>query len=315
MIEITHTHQDGTLVDGTTKGDGTAPLLKTHGFSWFPSIKMWGIRGSRDQAARRLAINAAAEALRAAGHEVTVEIDDTPRDNTTVRADKHERLEDRRAGLAAKGERLTAESAALHRRSKAMVEHIPMGQPVMPGRRGQAHRNLLNRSIDTAIKGAQVARQAEAIPDRIAGSRRAEAYGERPDVIKRRVDRMEAELRRLDRRLARMKLYPDAYSPAVVEQYQGERATLLTRIEGDKGLLEQARAEGRFGQYSRDNVHKGDLVRIRGRWRQVARANAKTVAVTTGYSWTDKYGWEEVRGLQCAHVEDAEQAPAEAPES
>ncbi|MEU0947674.1 DUF3560 domain-containing protein [Streptomyces canus] len=307
MIEITHTHEDGTLVDGTDKGDGTAPILKTHGFRWFPSIKQWGIRNSRDQAARRLAINAAAEALRAAGHEVTVEIDDTPRDNATVRADKHERLEERRTGLAAKGQRLTAESAALHARSNAMVEHIPMGQPVLPGRRGQAHRNLLNRSIDTAIKGSQVARQAEAIPDRIAGSHRAEARRERPDVIKRRVDRMEAEVRGIDRRLARL-----APGPSVVrEQYEGDRATLLTRIEGDKELLEQARQEGQFGQYSRDNVHKHDLVRIRGQWRQVVRANAKTVSVTTGYSWTDKYGWEEVKGLRCAHVEDAEQATAE----
>jgi hypothetical protein len=296
-IEITHSHAEGTLAAGTEKNDGAGPILKRYGFRWMPSIQCYGIRGSRDRAARRVAITAAAEELRGKGHTVT------------------ERLEDRRAALAAKGERLTAESAALHARSNAMVEHIPLGQPVMPGRRGQAHRNLLNRSIDTAIKGAQVARQAEAMPARIAGSRRAEAYGERPDVIKRRVDRMEAELRGLDRRLARMKLYPETYSAAVVEQYQGERATLLERIKGDQALLDQARAEGRFGQYSRDNVHKDDQVFIRGQWRQVARANAKTVSVTTGYSWTDKYGWEEVRDLRCGHVEAAEQAAADTTES
>ncbi|MFF4900481.1 DUF3560 domain-containing protein [Streptomyces sp. NPDC001068] len=313
MIEITHTHADGTLVDGTARGDGTGPILKSHGFRWFPSIKQWGIRGSRDQAPRRLAINAAADALRAAGHEVTVTLDDTVRDNDTVRSDRHERLEDRRTALAAKGQRLTAESAALHARSNAMVEHIPMGQPVMPGPRGRAHRNLLDRSINTAIKGAQAARQAEVMPARIAASRAAEARAERPDVVKRRVDRMEAELRGLDRRLAGLKLYPAANSDAVREQYEGERATLLERIKGDQALLDQAREEGRFGQYGRDNVHKNDLVMIRGQWRQVARANAKTVSVTTGYSWTDKYGWEEVRALRCGHVEDAEQAPAEAP--
>ncbi|MFK0063376.1 DUF3560 domain-containing protein [Streptomyces werraensis] len=311
MIEITHTHADGTLVDGTAKGDGTAPILKTHGFRWFPSIKQWGIRGSRDQAPRRLAINAAAEALRAAGHEVTVTLEDDVRDNATVRAAKHERLEDRRAALGAKGERLAAESAALHRYSDSLVEHIPMGQPVLPGRRGQAHRNTLERSVNAAIKGAQTARQAEAMPERIAASRRAEARAERPDVIKRRVDRMEAEVRGIDRRLARL-----APGPSLVrEQYEADRAVLLERIKGDQELLEQARAEGRFGQYSRDNVHKYDLVLIRGQWRQVARANAKTVSVTTGYSWTDKYGWEEVRGLRCAHVEDAEQPAAEPAES
>jgi hypothetical protein len=311
MIAITHTHQDGTLVDGTERGDGTAPILKSHGFRWFPSIKQWGIRNSRDQAPRRLTIDAAAQALRAAGHEVKVQLDDTVRDNDTVRADKHERLEGRRAALAAKGERLDAESAALHRYSDALVEHIPMGQPVLPGRRGQAHRNTLDRSINAAIKGAQTARQAEAMPERIAASRAAEARTDRPDVIKRRVDRMEAEVRGINRRLAGL-----APGPSLVrEQYEGDLAVLEERIKGDQALLDQATAEGRFGQYSRDNVHRDDLVRIRGQWRQVARANAKTVSVTTGYSWTDKYGWEEVRDLRCSHVEDTEQTPAEATES
>ncbi|MDI9829720.1 DUF3560 domain-containing protein [Streptomyces sp. KAU_LT] len=311
MIEITHTHADGTLVNGTERGDGTAPILKTHGFRWFPSIKQWGIRSSRDQAPRRLAINAAAEALRAAGHQVTVTLEDDVRDNATVRAAKHERLEDRRTGLAAKGERLAAESEALHRYSDSLVEHIPMGQPVLPGKRGQAHRNTLERSVNAAIKGAQTARQAEAMPERIAASHRAEARAERPDVIKRRVDRMEAEVRGINRRLDRL-----APGPSLVrEQYEADRAVLLERIKGDQELLEQARAEGRFGQYSKDNVHRDDLVRIRGQWRQVARANAKTVSVTTGYSWTDKYGWEEVRDLRCAHVEDAEQPTAEAADS
>jgi hypothetical protein len=303
-IEITHTHEDGTLVDGTEKGDGAGDILKRYGFRWFPSIKQFGIRNSRDQAARRVAINGAAEALRAQGHTVTVEIDDTPRDNATARAAKHERLEDRRAALGEKREKLTAESAALHRASNAMVEHIPLGQPVMPGRRGRAHRNLLERSVNTAIRGAQVAKEAERIPERIAGSLRAEARGERPDVVKRRVDRMEAELRRLDRRMVGLKLRPETDSDVLREQYEGERRLLVERIEGDKKLLEAAKEAGTFGRYSKDNVHKDDQIQVRGQWRTVVRANPKTVSVTTGYSWTDKYGYEEITGLRCQHSDD-----------
>jgi hypothetical protein len=314
-IEITHTHLEGTLATGTDKGDGAGPILKRHGFRWGRSISCYFIQSSRDRAARRVAINAAAEELRAAGHTVTVHIDDTPRDNATVRADRHERLEDRRESLAAKGERLAAEADALHRASDAMVEHLPLGQPVFPGPRGRAHRNLLERSVNTAIRAAQTAGEAERIPARIEGSRRAEAYGERPDVVKRRVDRLTAELRALDRRMDALTQYPSARSAVLQEQYAAERATLLERIQGDQAVLDQAAAEGRFGQYSRDNVHRDDLVRIRGQWRQVVRANAKTVSVTTGYSWTDKYGWEEVRALRCAHVEDTEQDTAEPADS
>lgn len=36
-------------------------------------------------------------------------------------------------------------------------------------------------------------------------------------------------------------------------------------------------------------------MRIRGQWRKVVRANAKSVSVETGYDWTDRTPWHEVR--------------------
>lgn len=305
-ITITHTPAEGTLAEGTDKGDGAAPILKRYGFRWGRSIGCFYIQHSRDRAPRLVAIDAAAKELRADGHTVTVEIDGTVRDTETVKTAKHERLEDRRTALAAKGEKLTAQSAALHRASDAMVEHIPMGQPVFPGARGRAHRNLLERSVDTMIKAGQAGEEARGIPSRIEGSIRQEARRERPDVVARRVARLEADLRRLDRRMAGLSLHPTANSSLLTEQYEGERAVLVERIEGDKKVLEQAKADGLFGKYSKANVHKDDRVMIRGQWRQVVRANAKTVSVTTGYSWTDKYGYEEIRGLACGHASDAD---------
>ena len=56
---------------------------------------MIGIPQSRDQLAKRWQIDQAAKALRAAGHEVTVEIDDTPRDMAEVKADRADRLDAR----------------------------------------------------------------------------------------------------------------------------------------------------------------------------------------------------------------------------
>lgn len=172
--------------------------------------------------------------------------------------------------------------------------------------RGRAHRNTLERSVTAAIRAAQTQQAADRTPQRIAGSRRREAYRELPAVIARRVDRLEAELRALDRRMARLDAYPEARSAALREQYEGERAVLLERIAGDRAVLDQARAEGRFGKYSKANVHADDAVLIRGQWRTVVRANAKTVSVATGYSWTDRYGYEEIRELRCHH-----EAPAD----
>ncbi|MGP3777001.1 DUF3560 domain-containing protein (plasmid) [Streptomyces sp. SDT5-1] len=300
-ILINHTHADGTMATGTNKGDGAGPVLKRYGFRWAPSIGCFIIRQSRDRAARRVAINKAAEALRGIGHCVQVAIDDNVRANEEVNADRHDRLEDRRARLSEKAERLGEQAQALHRASDAMVEHLPLGQPVAPGRKGQAHRNLLERSVNTAIRGALTAQEAERIPARIEGSRRAEAYKERPDVTARRVDRMETELRALDRKIAQ--LDADA-GEDLREQYASERAVLVERIDGDRAVLEQATQEGRFGRYTKSNVHRDDQVKVRGQWRQVVRANPKTVSVTTGYSWTDRYGYEEITGLRCSHATD-----------
>ncbi|MFF3096785.1 DUF3560 domain-containing protein [Streptomyces cyaneofuscatus] len=301
-IEITHTPEEGTLVDGdTVKGDGTGDILRAHGFRWFRSLGQYGIPQSRDRAPRIVAIENAADRLREAGHTVTVDISTAVRDNATVQEDRHERLEDRRAALTAKGEKLSREADALYRASDAMVEHLPLGQPVAPGRKGRAHRNLLERSVDTAIRSALTAKEAEQMPARIAGSLRAEAQKQRPDVVARRVQRLEAELRSLDRRMASLaEHHPEATSGRLYRQYEAERAELVERIDGDRAVLEQAKEAGTFGRYSKDNVSAGDLVHVRGEWRRVARANPKTVSVTTAYSWTDKYGWEEVRDHRAA---------------
>ncbi|MEV3895336.1 DUF3560 domain-containing protein [Streptomyces anulatus] len=297
-IEITHTPEEGTLADGdTVKGDGTGDILKTHGFRWFRSMGQYGIPQSRDRAPRIVAIENAADRLREAGHTVTVDISTAVRDNATVQAAKHEQLEERREALTAKGEKLARTAESLRLSSDAMVEHLPLGQPVFPGPRGRAHRNLLERSVTTSIKSALTAQEAERMPARIAGSLRAEAEKQRPDVVARRLKRLEAELRSLDRRMASLvEHHPEATSGRLYRQYEGQRAELVERIDGDRAVLEQAKEAGTFGRYSRDNVSKGDLVHIRGEWRRVARANVKTVSVTTPYSWTDKYGWEEVRG-------------------
>ncbi|MFD7963763.1 DUF3560 domain-containing protein [Streptomyces zaomyceticus] len=246
-IVISRTAADGTLVDGDTeKGDGTGDILKRHGFRWFRSLRQYGIPQSRDRAPRVLAIEAAADKLREAGHTVDVEIDGEVRDNVTVNAAKHERLEDRREALAVKGDKLTREAAGLMRASDVMVEHLPLGQPVMPGPRGRAHRNLLERSVTTAIRSAQTADAARQVPARIEGSRRAEAYKERPDVTARRVERLEAEERSLQRRMAGLALYPSANSDRLRRQYEGEIAVLKERIARDRAVLDAAREAGTF---------------------------------------------------------------------
>ena len=77
-ITITHTHAEGTLIEGSRKGDGVWEVLKGLGANWryFRSLGQIGLGQSRDKAAKTWAIDRASEALRKAGHEVTVSVDD-----------------------------------------------------------------------------------------------------------------------------------------------------------------------------------------------------------------------------------------------
>lgn len=56
-IDIIHSAVEGTLVHGTTRGDGTNTILKAAGFRWFPSLGLWGIAGSRDRQPNRYKID------------------------------------------------------------------------------------------------------------------------------------------------------------------------------------------------------------------------------------------------------------------
>jgi hypothetical protein len=65
MITIRHTRADGTLIEGSSKGDGVFDIVREHGFRYFPSLGQLGIGRSRDRVARTSDIEAAAGALRA----------------------------------------------------------------------------------------------------------------------------------------------------------------------------------------------------------------------------------------------------------
>ncbi|AHK35665.1 hypothetical protein [Rhodococcus opacus] len=66
-LTITHTPADGTLIDGTARNDGSAPILKGRGWRWSRHLGSWYIQRSRDAAPKLATINATADALRAAG--------------------------------------------------------------------------------------------------------------------------------------------------------------------------------------------------------------------------------------------------------
>ena len=112
-LTISHTAADGTLIDGTSRGDGSGDVLAAHGWRWFRSIGFWGIRSSRDRAPKVRLIELTAEALRASGFDVEIDIDSTARPTAEVEADRIDRQAARVEALELKAGRRSeqAESA------------------------------------------------------------------------------------------------------------------------------------------------------------------------------------------------------------
>ncbi|AYG77898.1 hypothetical protein DWB77_00005 [Streptomyces hundungensis] len=135
-------------------------------------------------------------------------------------------------------------------------------------------------------------------------------------VTARRIARLERELRTIERALTGHQDAPPA-GGLRAEQLRAERAVAEIQLAGDRSVLEQARAAGGFGQWSRDTLHVGDRVQIHGEWRRIVRINVKTVSVDSGYSWVSRHGFDEITQAACPHsrTPDAPEAQAGAARS
>lgn len=313
-LTITHTHEDGTLLDGSSKGDGVLGIVRRHGFRWFPSIKRIGVQQSRDQIAKRYVIDRAAEALRAAGHEVTVEIDDTPRNRGEVLADQAERLDERADRLTARAARHEAAADAHMNRADQISQRWEGGQPIIMGH--HSTRTALRdreRMHGAMQRGVAEKRTAEEIAYAASRVGKDAAHAEKPGATRRRIATTEAELRVIARDLKGHTtrhldgngnpVYVFPHPPASGqhrEQLLARQALLTERLTYDKAKLAEAEAAG-FVVWGPDNVHVGDIVVYWGGRRPVAKVNKVTVSAKTDYSWMDKIKFTDIKTVHCTH--------------
>lgn len=158
--------------------------------------------------------------------------------------------------------------------------------------------------------GTAVEAQREADDAQAAATTAAATTGARYSTITvgNRIEKLAADIRRLERRLTAPVYDPDTgYRPATEQEKTARTRHLEPLIAETRDQLaywEGVRAEqvaaGAASDYGRYNVAKGDAVKIGDTWRRVVRANAKTVSVQTGYSWTDRAPWHSVTDHQPA---------------
>ena len=287
LITITHTHAEGTLVDGTARGDGSAPVLKAHRFRWSRTLGSWYLPHTRDRIAQRHTIDTTRAALEAAGFAVAVDIDDTHRPTADVETDRAQRMSDRAAALDTKAERYEASSDTARAAADRISDAIPFGQPILIGHHSERrHRRDLHRMHRLTQRSWDDDRTARDAAQRAEITRVSQDTRNTPRAVQARIERLETKHRQLTRWIDGSSHtfaggYVETTTPATgdrLAQLLAERRQVddqLTHWRSVLAELEQAGAT----VYSPDNIAKGDAVQVGWGWRKVVRVNRRTVTV------------------------------------
>lgn len=289
-LAITHTHEAGTLIDGTAKGDASVAILKANCWRWGRSIGAWFIPQSRDRFAKMHLINTTAAQLREIGYTVTIDIDDQPRPAVVAEAAKAAQFDARAEALATKAERREAQADAADNAARAAHNRLPEGgEPIKVGHHSEKrHRAAIQRAHRTQGRAIEAHEAAALAAYRAEIAASANDRRNNPTTVANRIAGLEAELRKHQREL---------------DGYTAERGTPYVReippaagAHRDRVLARQAHdaehlaywqdvraaqiANGTATNYSPDVIATGDQVQISKRWwATVERVNAKTVRV------------------------------------
>lgn len=283
-IVIRHTHEEGTTVEGSSKGDGVWEALRPLGWAYRRTPGIF-IRGSRYKGADRWKINRAADAVRALGLSCAVVIEEgmsfAEREAARVDAaeERAERFTDR-AGSAAQS------SQAARDTSDRIGERFWMGQPILVGHHSErGARRDQERMHNAMRKSITEGERAGYWASRAAAADAYERYRKNPGRTLRRIEKLEAERRGV---LRERDGVDDNGRKADVwrrEPSQARREELTGRLaEYDEELtywaetIKEAQRRG-FKVWGKPDFVRGDFARCRGTWYEVTRVNAKTVTV------------------------------------
>lgn len=300
-LTITHAHEDGTLIEGTSRGDGTAAVLKANGWRWGRSISSWYVPYSRDRLPKRHVIDATKRALEGAGFYVEVDLDEAIRTTADVESGRAARQESRVAALEDKATRMQQKAADEGARVGRYLRQLPpMGEPIKIGHHSEGRHRAAIARVDSSMRRSIAATDEATVAGYKAQAATHTTTGRyAPTTVANRIKKLEADLRRLERSfVADVRDSELGYRPATAEEISNRRAThaaRVTELTDQIAYWSQVRADqiasGKAPGFGPDTIAKGDQVKISGSWWEVVRANPKTVSVIApgGYSHRADY--------------------------
>lgn len=302
-LTIAHSHAEGTLIAGTSRGDGSAEVLKAvinpdtgraGAWRWSRHLGSWYVARSRDTRANKRLIDATKAALEAAGFTVDVEIDDTYRSTAEVERAAVARQADRVAALSVKADRSATAADAAETRARQLAGQMPLGQPILVGHHSEGRMRKAYQNIENASRASVAAYQeAKTAEAKATAASNTTAFRYAPGVIRRRIERLEADLRRYER--ARdghtRTLFTDAGGVKHVETHEPAEGAHRERV-----LQEIARLQDQIGYWRGElakavdagaqvwdagSLQVGDRIQYWGGWDTIAKVNAKSIRLAS----------------------------------
>ena len=304
-LVISHCYAEGTLLTGTRREDDLYRVLRAHGWLYRRSAGDFRLQGSVDKPAKTGAIHRTAQALRERSFAVRVQVDNTLRPVQDAEAALADAAQDRANRLDQRAQRLRAEAQAREAAGRSVLDHIPPGQPYLVDSPGYAaDRNRRERAVGNLQRAAQLDTQA-ANTERAAETAAARMeHRYHPLTVANRIRELEAEHRRLTRiqtqdvRSAELLAagtprdqLPTGLvdlSPEHQQQITDRRAWVQEQLQHWQQVRQDQIASGQATHYSRDQIHRGDLIQYRSTWYLVLRTNPKSVTIPSPLGHTTR---------------------------
>ncbi|MFC7928773.1 DUF3560 domain-containing protein [Streptomyces cinereoruber] len=323
-IEITHTRREGTLIEGTTRGDGSAEILKLREygrtmrqpFRWSRTLGCWYLPHSRDHATYTPSLELLAQRLQDAGFEVSLTIDNADRRSfAEAEQNREERAQDRAERFAGYADNAARNSEAAWKSAHEISERFAFGQPIIRGHHSEGRARRDHARMDGAMrKSINEGDRARHWADREQAAANYERFRKDPGRTLRRLDKLRSDLRAVEKwqRGEPAKGYsrnPD--DPELVIRHQ----ELTEEIEHWEQVIKEAEANG-FKIWSKADFKRGDFALHRGTWYEVLRVNPKSLtiphtfngvgktvvrATDDGYDgWTSTATYDDIAGRKSA---------------
>lgn len=322
-LTITHSATAGTLIEGTTRGDGAGQVLRQAGWRWSRSLGSWFVPRSRDRRPDRSLIDRTARALAAAGFTVHTDLDNELRSTAEVEADRTRRQQDRADRLAQRAVRAQEVADRADARADDLTGRVPLGQPILVGHQSEPAMRRHVARLHSATERAVTA-QADADQARARAVAAAAAHGARhnPETVANRIKDLTARQHQIRRRLEgstrTVAVLPDGSrhtetSPAATGAAREDLTSQLAQVTDQLTYWQQVRADqiraGTTGDYGPHSVNVDDLVQLRGQWYRVRRTNRKTfrVHIEPGMNSTAAYHQIQDHRPAPANTEPADQ--------